>query len=88
MKPDQPRKPVSEVFNRLEFLREAESIHKRINDLIINPSVAALANTKANYVAADVGTAADIATALNAIASALNTNTAAVNALLGKLNAS
>ena len=87
-KPQQPQKPLSETYNRLEFLRETEALHKRLNALILTPAVTALEATKADYVAADTGTAADIATALNTIAAALNLNTTAVNQLLAKMNLS
>lgn len=88
MKPDQPRKPISETFDRLEFLREAEAIHKRLNALIISPATTQGSATKADYAAGDVGSAANIATALNTVATALNLNTAAINTILAKLNLS
>lgn len=88
MKPQQPRKPLGEAYNALAYLRDLEELHKRINALAISPAVEALATTKADYAAGDVGSAANIATALNAIASALNLNTAAVNQLIAKLNLS
>lgn len=87
-RPQQPTKPIKSTYDPLEFLRESEILHKRLNDLLLSPAVTTLAVTKANYVAADVGSAATIATALNTIATALNTNTAAVNQLLDKLNLS
>lgn len=87
-KPEQPIKPISESYNHLEALRETAALHKRLNNLIISPAVTALSATKESYVAADVGTAANIAAALNTIAAALNLNTAALNQVLAKLNLS
>lgn len=88
MKPQQPRKPIGDQYNKLEFLREAEAIHKRLNDLVIDPAIEELEDTKADYVAGDVGTAANIATALNTLAAAINLNTAAINQIIAKLNLS
>lgn len=85
-KPEQPRKPMKEEYDRLEALAEYEALHRRLNALLISPAVDALTATKSNYVAGDVGSAATIAAALNTIANALNSNTAAVNQLLAKLN--
>lgn len=85
-KAQQPTKPLKSTYDPLEFLRESEILHKRLNDLLLSPPVADLVVTKADYVAADVGSAATIAAALNTIANALNSNTAAVNQLLAKLN--
>ena len=82
MTPDQPRK----LAQDLGVIRELEVLHGRINDLILNPALASLAATKANYAAGDVGTAADIATALNTIAAAVNTMATEVNSLAAKLN--
>lgn len=87
MKAEQPRKPIGDEYNRLEFLRETEALHRRLNELIITPAATAPAATKADYAAGDVGSAANIAAALNVIAAALNANTAATIALLAKLNA-
>lgn len=88
MKAQQPRKPIAEEFKRDEYLRELDTLHKRINDLILIPALASPEVTKADYVAGDLGTPAAIATALNTVAAALNANTAAVVALLAKLNVS
>jgi hypothetical protein len=88
LKPQQPRKPLKEQYDRLEFLREVESLHKRLNELIISPATDGLSDTKDDYAAGDVGSAANIAAALNVIAAALNANTSAVNQLLEKLNLS
>lgn len=110
MRPQQPRKPLSDTYNKLEYLKALEELHKRLNELIISPAVASSSTTvaasftatKSDYVAGDVGTAADIATALNTLAAAINLrtttlvaaaaaidrNTAAINQLIGKLNLS
>lgn len=85
-KPQQPTKPISEAYNRLEFLRETEILHKRLNALILSPVVSDLETVKADYAAGDVGTAANIASALNVLAAAVNLNTVAMNQLLAKLN--
>jgi hypothetical protein len=65
-------------YTKEALYKELQNLHKRINDLGINPNVADL---KTNYAATDLGTAAAIATALN------STNTA-LNAVLRKLNLS
>lgn len=88
MNPQQPRKPIGDQYNKLEFLREAEAIHKRLNDLVIDPAITSLTDTKDDYVAGDVGTAANIATALNVLATAINANAAAINQIIAKLNLS
>lgn len=86
MRAQQPRKPLSPSFNRDEYLRELQDLHKRLNELAISPVVEELEDTKDDYVAGDVGSAADIASALNTLAAALNLNTAALNQVLAKLN--
>jgi hypothetical protein len=88
LKAQQPRKPLSLNFNRDEYLRELSDVHKRWNEVASSPALEELEDTKDDYAAGDVGSAADIATALNTLAAALNANTAAVNQLLGKLNLS
>ena len=87
MKPEYPNKPLSLEYNHREFLREAEAIHKRLNNLIVSPAIAALEATNAAYAAGDVGSAANIAIALNVLAAAVNLQTTAINTLLDKLNA-
>lgn len=76
MKPMQPRKPLNDDYNKIEFLREMETLHKRLNELIISPANGAI---KADYEAADTGTAA-------AIAAIFNLQAAAINAILAKLD--
>lgn len=93
MKPEQPLKVFGEDYDKLALLRELEALHKRVNDAIISPAIAAPGTSptiteaaagkskKANYVAGDVGTAANIASALNDHAVAVNTLIDAVNSL-------
>lgn len=86
MKPEHPLKPISDSYNRLEFLRQAEILHRRLNDLIISPAVTSLEATKDDYVAVDTDTAAEVAAAMNVLATTLNLHAAALNSILAKLN--
>lgn len=72
----QPQKLIREEYDRAAHARELEFLHKRINDLAINPPAA---NLKTDHAAADLSTQAHVAAALNA------TN-AAINQLLAKIN--
>jgi len=87
LKPHQPRKPLSDPIARAEYMREVETLHKRLNELIISPAVVVLVATKANYVNTDVTTAAEVAAAMNTLAAAVNLQAAAINSLLARLNA-
>lgn len=88
MKPEQPRKLIKEDYDRLSVLRELEVLHARLNSVIISPAIEEIEDTKENYVAGDVGSAANIATALNTIAGKVNDISSALNSILEKINKS
>lgn len=60
---------IAEEPKQYQVKRELDHIHKAMNDRLYPAS---LADLKVNYVAADLGTAAAIATALNATNVRLN----------------
>ena len=76
MKAGQPLLQLGAQYDPNAINRELFALHKRINDMGLFPNQAAL---KTTYAATDLGTAAHIATALNATNSALN-------AILSSLN--
>lgn len=74
----QPLKLIRDDYDRAAHQRELEDIHKRINDIAIDPPTA---NLKTDHAAIDLATATHVAVALNA------TNVA-INQLLAKINLS
>ncbi len=78
-KPEQPSRMLDQTYdrNRVEF--DLEALHRRLNDQLIDLSDEDDdGDLQTDYVAGDLGTAAEIATALNA------TNTR-INQILEKL---
>jgi hypothetical protein len=74
-KPRHPLKEIEEEYSRYAILKELELLHSRINDLYLASTDS---NLSTSYVAGDLGTAAEIATAINA------TNTK-INLILAKI---
>lgn len=67
--PTQPLGIVAEPPKQYQLRRELEHVHKAMNDRLMAASVADLS---VDYVAGDLGTAAEIATAINATNTKIN----------------
>lgn len=78
-KPEQPARILDPAYDRDKVYFELEGLHRRLNDQLLDLSEEDDdGDLNTAYVAGDLGTAADIATALNA------TNTR-INEILEKL---
>lgn len=86
--PRQTEKQLDDVYDKWKLYRELEILHERVNELLVSADQEDASETlKVNYVAGDLGSAATIATAINATNTRVNELAEIINVILEKIRA-
>jgi hypothetical protein len=85
-KAEQSPKQLDDEYDKWKVYREIDTLHRRINDILVNPIwVDVTADLTTDYEAGDLDSEAKIITAVNSTNTKINALANALNAILAKI---